>query len=55
MNTNWNGAVDPWVWVPYDCYYHIYSADDILYCAEKKNISWFLVLGGTISLIFAQL
>jgi hypothetical protein len=29
-----------WVWVPYTCYYHLYSKEDLYSCASKKNVSW---------------
>jgi hypothetical protein len=34
-----------WVWVPYDCYYHLYSRDDVYNCAQKTGIDWIHTMG----------
>ena len=45
---SWQGSKYTWVWVPYDCYYHYYSVDDFAYCAQRENIKWIHVMGGSI-------
>ena len=41
-----NGLYKPlWVWVPYACYYHLYSKADLFRCAVLKNISWIHAMG----------
>ncbi len=34
-----------WVWVPYDCYYHLYSRADTYTCANKTGVDWILTMG----------
>ena len=34
-----------WVWVPYDCYYHMYSEHDFYACAAKENVTWLHAMG----------
>ena len=34
-----------WVWVPYDCYYHLYSREDAYACGEKTGIDWIHTMG----------
>lgn len=34
-----------WVWVPYDCYHHLYSKTDIYGCASKLDIDWIHAMG----------
>ena len=32
---SWQGAIRPWLWVPYSCYFHYYDEKDISYCAGQ--------------------
>ena len=41
----WHGERHQWVWVPYTCYYHLYSPADIQKCAAQANIDWLLITG----------
>ena len=34
-----------WVWVPYDCYYHLYTRDDLYACAVRDNVGWIHSMG----------
>ena len=34
-----------WVWVPYDCYYHLYSRKDVYKCAADTGIDWIHTMG----------
>jgi hypothetical protein len=34
-----------YVWVPYECYYHIYSKEDLYKCAAKDGVDWVLAMG----------
>lgn len=34
-----------WLWVPYNCYYHLYSRDDTYTCAKKTGVDWILTMG----------
>jgi hypothetical protein len=34
-----------WLWVPYDCYYHMYTREDMLECTAKENINWIHTMG----------
>ena len=34
-----------WLWVPYDCYYHVFSQDDIGSCAASQQLQWLHVMG----------
>lgn len=29
-----------WVWVPYTCYYHLFSAQDMYTCAAEAGVRW---------------
>ncbi len=33
------------MWVPYTCYYHLYSRDDLYACAERTGVDWILSMG----------
>lgn len=33
------------VWVPYTCYYHLYSARDIETCAQSEGLEWLVIQG----------
>ena len=33
------------MWVPYTCYYHLYSRDDVYRCAETDKLDWILAMG----------
>ncbi len=33
------------MWVPYTCYYHLYSRDDLYACAERTGVDWILTMG----------
>jgi hypothetical protein len=35
----------PWVWVPYDCYFHLYSRDDMYHCAASTGVDWIHAMG----------
>jgi hypothetical protein len=34
-----------WVWVPYSCYYHLYSRAELVECAQQRDLSWLHVFG----------
>ena len=34
-----------WVWVPYDCYYHLYDKTDLYRCAAQENVGWIHAMG----------
>ncbi len=34
-----------WVFVPYDCYYHVYDRDALYRCAAATNTDWVLAMG----------
>ena len=34
-----------WVFVPYDCYYHVYDKAALYKCAAATNVSWVLAMG----------
>eukprot|EP01102_Stenamoeba_stenopodia_P012453 TRINITY_DN3946_c0_g1_i2.p1 TRINITY_DN3946_c0_g1~~TRINITY_DN3946_c0_g1_i2.p1 ORF type:complete len:287 (-),score=29.38 TRINITY_DN3946_c0_g1_i2:23-883(-) len=38
-----------WVWVPYDCYYHLFTPEELLFCAKKTGIKWIHVMGDSTS------
>lgn len=44
-NLGWSGEPNPWVWVPYDCYYHLYSCNDIAKCSAHTDLKWLLIQG----------
>ena len=46
---SWQGARLPWVWVPYDCYYHFYNPNEIIECANQLDISWIHVMGDSLA------
>ena len=33
------------MWVPYDCYYHIYDKADLYRCAAETKTDWILTMG----------
>lgn len=33
------------MWVPYDCYYHLYSKEDLYYCAAQDDVRWIHAMG----------
>jgi hypothetical protein len=33
------------VFVPYDCYYHMYNRDDLNRCAAKEGVEWIHAMG----------
>eukprot|EP00298_Acanthocystis_sp_HF-20_P016473 c21491_g1_i1.p1 GENE.c21491_g1_i1~~c21491_g1_i1.p1 ORF type:complete len:416 (-),score=142.09 c21491_g1_i1:30-1277(-) len=41
----WRGEKNQWIWVPYTCYYHLYSKSDLKYCSDKTNLKWLLITG----------
>jgi hypothetical protein len=34
-----------WMWVPYTCYYHMYSKHDLYTCANETGVNWIHVMG----------
>jgi hypothetical protein len=52
MLYSYNGWGSGFIWVPFDCYYHIWTAKEIMTCAKQKNISWLLVSGGKWTISF---
>lgn len=34
-----------WVWVPHNCYHHLYSKTDMYGCASKLGIDWIHAMG----------
>jgi hypothetical protein len=34
-----------WVWVPHDCYHHLYSKQDLYGCAAKTDVAWIHAMG----------
>jgi hypothetical protein len=34
-----------WVFVPYDCYYHLYDREGLYRCAAETNTNWILSMG----------
>jgi hypothetical protein len=34
-----------WVFVPYECYYHMYDKADLYRCAESNDIDWIVAMG----------
>jgi hypothetical protein len=34
-----------WVWTPYDCYYHLYSKQDLLHCSAQCGIKHIHTIG----------
>ncbi len=34
-----------WVFVPYDCYYHMYDRQGLYRCAAETNTNWILAMG----------
>jgi hypothetical protein len=45
LTVTWTGAAKPWVWVPYDCYYHVFNAHDLMKCTAKKGWKWIHIAG----------
>jgi len=46
---SWQGATYPYVWVPYECHVHFYSADDLAYCTEQLGIRWIHTMGDSLA------
>lgn len=46
---SWQGKRNSWIWVPYSCYYHLYTPEDISFCAKEKGINWIHFTGDSIS------
>lgn len=42
---DWSGATRHWVFVPFECYYHLYTIADVSCCAAENNLRWTLVMG----------
>ena len=34
-----------WVWVPYDCYYHLYDQAGLYRCAAETKTDWIATMG----------
>ena len=34
-----------WVFVPYDCYYHVYDREGLYRCAAETKTEWILTMG----------
>jgi hypothetical protein len=34
-----------WIFVPYDCYYHLYSKENVYSCAQKTGVDWIHSVG----------
>ena len=34
-----------WLWVPYSCYYHLFSKSDLYRCADTEKVSWIHAMG----------
>ncbi len=34
-----------WMFVPYDCYYHLYDRDGLYQCAAATNTKWIFTMG----------
>lgn len=34
-----------WVWVPHDCYHHLYDKEDLYRCAAADDVSWIHAMG----------
>lgn len=45
-SSSWHGATSPLIWVPFDCFFHLYSREDTKICLQKRNINWILLSGG---------
>lgn len=39
--------------MPYDCYYHIYSKEDVLTCAKRAGINWIFQTGDSQTRVFS--
>ena len=39
------GSDKQWLWVPYDCYYHLYTASDVAACSASQQLSWIHAFG----------
>jgi hypothetical protein len=33
------------MWVPYTCYHHMYSKEDVLRCANDTGVNWIHIMG----------
>ncbi len=33
------------MWVPFDCYYHLYDRDELYRCAAETDTKWILAMG----------
>jgi hypothetical protein len=42
---DWDGSSKTLVWVPYDCYFHLYSRDDMYHCAASTGVDWIHAMG----------
>jgi len=42
---DWSGATRHWVFVPFECYYHLYTISEVSCCATENNLKWTLVMG----------
>lgn len=40
-----NGGQQQWLWVPYDCYFHIYDASAAAECATAQDMTWLHTMG----------
>lgn len=34
-----------WLWVPYNCYYHVYTEPEMRSCATTRELSWLHIVG----------
>ena len=48
------GSTKQWLWVPYDCYYHLYSAKDVKSCATSQNMTWLHAMGDAQQGVFME-
>jgi hypothetical protein len=42
---DWSGATRHWVFVPFTCYYHLYSIQEAGCCAADRKVLWSLIMG----------